>query len=298
MRILIVKTSSLGDIIHAFPVVSFLHREFPHAIIDWVVEKAFADIVKAHPLIKQVIQMDTKGWRKSLWNLNTWRDIFKFRRELQKNRYDVVIDLQGNTKSAIPTFLAKSSHKIGFGVKTIHEWPNLLVTHHRYNPPLNLNVRYENLYVVQHYFQRHTSIENEKVILRLDVEQQRVFDGLWAKVKDKPGLKILLCPGSAWKNKQLSYQALETFLLKLVDYQKSTIFIAWGSEDELNLARKLINVTHERAILLEKVSLPVLQNYMSRMDWVIAMDSLPLHLAGISGIYDVQYIRRFFCSEI
>lgn len=278
-----VKTSSLGDIIHAFPVVSFLHQEFPLAKIDWVVEKNFADIVKAHPWIDKVIEMDTKGWRKGLWNLNTWRGILHFRRRLQEQEYDAVFDLQGNTKSAIPTFFSRSKNKVGFGLKTIHEWPNTFVTHHRFNPPLYLNVRDENLYLAQYYFHRYSSVKHEKIALKLNAEQQRLHDEAWQKIKDIPGQKILVCPGSAWKNKQLSYEALQEFLVKICSHLKAALVLAWGTPDEQALANKLQEALKGRSTILDKVPLPVLQNLMSKMDLVFAMDSLPLHLAGTSG---------------
>lgn len=281
MRILIVKTSSLGDIIHAFPVVQFLRQEFPDIKIDWVVEKGFADIVKAHPWVDRVLEIDTKGWRKRLLHFNTWQEFLSFRRKLQTLEYDVVIDLQGNTKSAIPTFLARSAHKIGFGMKTIHEWPNILVTHHRFNPP-PLNVRDENLFIVQQYFQRHSAIHNEKIILQLNDDQRILFDETWSKLKDQPGQKILVCPGSAWKNKQLSFESLQTFLSKVYDDREAVIFLAWGTKEEWAIAQKLQD-TMKGIVILDRLPLPVLQNLMSRMDVVIAMDSLPLHLAATAG---------------
>lgn len=284
MRILIVKTSSLGDIIHAFPVLRFLHHEFPAVKVDWVVEKKFADLVKAHPLIENVIEMDTKAWRKKLLNLQTWKDLFDFRKKLQKNTYDAVIDLQGNTKSAIPTFLAQCANKIGYGFKTIQEWPNMLATHQRFNPPLYLNVRDENLYVVQHYFQRYSSVEDETVVLKMDEAQQKLHDQVWAKIKKQHGQKILVCPGSAWKNKQLSFEALHMFLQRLHEHLNASLILAWGTPEEFALVQRLQEAVKGQTVILDKVSLPVLQNIMSKMDHVIAMDSLPLHLAGISGI--------------
>lgn len=284
MRVLIVKTSSLGDIIHVFPVLSFLQKEFPQIKIDWVVEKSFADIVKAHPLVNEVIEIDTKSWRKKLWKFSTWRNLWKFRRILKEQHYDAIFDLQGNLKSALSTFLARSAHKVGFGLKTVHEWPNTLVTHHRFNPPLHLNVRNENLYVVQHYYQRFSSEENEKIVLQLNDEQQKIYATAWSNLRAKSGQKILVCPGSAWKNKQLAYETLEAFLGKLHHHLKDVEFIVtWGTPEELIIAQKLQKAILERIQILDKVPLPVLQNLMGKMDLVIAMDSLPLHLAGTSG---------------
>ncbi|MBN9378366.1 MAG: lipopolysaccharide heptosyltransferase I [Chlamydiales bacterium 38-26] len=283
MRILIVKTSSLGDIIHAFPLVDFLHQEFPGVLIDWVVEKNFSEIVHAHPFIHRVIEIDTKGWRKGIGQPTTWKAMKNFRREMQAETYEVVFDLQGNTKSAIPTYLSRSQHKVGFGLKTIHEWPNVLFTNHRYNPPLNLNVREENLYLAQQYFQRNTQVENEKVTLKLNQEQLAVCHHIKEQLRKASGKKILVCAGSAWKNKKLSSDALEFFLRKVSGVFSVSFFLAWGSKEEFLEAQKLQEVLGENACVLDKLSLPVLQNVMTEMDVVIAMDSLPLHLAGTSG---------------
>jgi heptosyltransferase-1 len=75
MKILLIKTSSLGDIIHAFPTLSFLRQKFPDAKIDWVVEKPFAELVKAHPFVNDVLTVDTKGWRKNLISKETWKTV-------------------------------------------------------------------------------------------------------------------------------------------------------------------------------------------------------------------------------
>lgn len=283
MRILIVKTSSLGDIIHAFPILHFLHQEFQNIEIDWVVEKNFSEIVRAHPLVASVIEMDTRGWRKKIFNKKTWGSIRDFKRTLQEKNYDVVIDLQGNTKSSLPTLLAKSAHKVGFGLKTLHEWPNACVTHHRFNPPSHLNVRDENLYLVQHYFQRYSVVTEEKILFLLEEEHLKILEDVLLRFVDRSKQNILICPGSAWKNKQLSFEALEIFLSKILQQYHSRLIIGWGTAEELSLAHQLRESLGPSVFIFEKLPLPVLQNVMVHMDLVIAMDSLPLHLAGTSG---------------
>jgi heptosyltransferase-1 len=101
MRILLVKTSSLGDVIHNLPVVSDLAGRFPGAIIDWVVEEAFADIPRLHPAVRRVIPVALRRWRKNLCAASTWREIATFRRHLRTQPYDLVLDTQGLLKSAL-----------------------------------------------------------------------------------------------------------------------------------------------------------------------------------------------------
>jgi len=107
MRILLVKTSSLGDVIHNLPVASDLHRCFPAARIDWVVEEGFCDIPRLHPAVGRVIPVAIRRWRRSLFSAATWRDIALFRQSLQAVDYDFVVDSQGLLKSALITRLAR-----------------------------------------------------------------------------------------------------------------------------------------------------------------------------------------------
>ena len=107
MRILLVKTSSLGDVIHNLPVVTDLRTHFPGASIDWVVEEGFADIVRLHPGIGQAIPVALRRWRKSVLTPTAWKEMNIFREALQEQSYDLVIDTQGLLKSAL---IARMAH--------------------------------------------------------------------------------------------------------------------------------------------------------------------------------------------
>jgi heptosyltransferase-1 len=107
MRILLVKTSSLGDVVHNLPVASDLSRRFPGALIDWCVEEAFADIPRLHPAVAEVIPVAIRRWRKALSSGATWREIAAFRQRLRATEYDAVLDTQGLIKSGLITFFAR-----------------------------------------------------------------------------------------------------------------------------------------------------------------------------------------------
>ena len=101
MRILIVKTSSLGDVIHNLPVVSDIRRHFPDAVVDWCVEDSFAAIPRLHPGVGKIIPVAVRRWRKKIFKAATWREITLFRRGLLVAPYDAVVDTQGLVKSAL-----------------------------------------------------------------------------------------------------------------------------------------------------------------------------------------------------
>lgn len=107
MRVLLVKTSSLGDVVHNLPVASDIHRVFPDARIDWVVEENFAEIPRLHPAVADVIPVAVRRWRKSPWSPATWREITAYRRAVTADFHDAVVDTQGLLKSALLARWAK-----------------------------------------------------------------------------------------------------------------------------------------------------------------------------------------------
>lgn len=112
MRLLIIKTSSLGDVIHNLPAVSDIVARTPGAAIDWVVEEAFAEIPRLHPAVRRVIPVALRRWRRRLWSPATWREIARLRRELKAESYDKIIDTQGLVKSA---WLARMARGPSYG---------------------------------------------------------------------------------------------------------------------------------------------------------------------------------------
>ncbi|MEO7402468.1 MAG: lipopolysaccharide heptosyltransferase I [Burkholderiales bacterium] len=104
--VLLVKTSSLGDVIHNMPAVTDLRAHFPEARIDWVVEEAYAPLVRLHPAIDRIVPVAIRRWRKSLFAAVTWREVKAVRAVLAQRRYDAIIDTQGLVKSAIVARLA------------------------------------------------------------------------------------------------------------------------------------------------------------------------------------------------
>jgi heptosyltransferase-1 len=101
LKILFVKTSSLGDVVHNCPAVSDAARKLPAAEIDWVVEEPFAAIAAMHASVRRVIPVRLRRWRGQWWRSATWREIGEFRAAVSAERYDAVIDTQSLIKSAL-----------------------------------------------------------------------------------------------------------------------------------------------------------------------------------------------------
>lgn len=107
MKILLVKLSSLGDVIHALPVVQDIRAAMPNAQIDWVVEKSFAPVLALSPGLNRVIPCEIRRWRRSPLSALTHQQWNAFKADLRQTPYDAIIDLQGLTKSALVARLAR-----------------------------------------------------------------------------------------------------------------------------------------------------------------------------------------------
>ena len=120
MRILIVKTSSLGDVIHNLPVVSDIRQHFPDAIIDWVVEESFAAVPRLHPGVNEVITVALRRWKKNVFCRQTWQEIKIFRQNISRHAYDLILDSQGLLKSALIAGQARGV-KCGYDANSARE---------------------------------------------------------------------------------------------------------------------------------------------------------------------------------
>lgn len=120
MRILLVKTSSLGDVIHNLPVASDIRRRLPDARIDWVAEEGFVEIPRLHPAVERVLPVAVRRWRKALLSPATWREIGEFHRLARADFYDAVIDTQGLLKSALLARAARGP-KLGHAASSARE---------------------------------------------------------------------------------------------------------------------------------------------------------------------------------
>ncbi|PFH10706.1 heptosyltransferase-1 [Collimonas sp. PA-H2] len=121
MNILIVRVSSLGDVVHNMPMVSDIRHHYPDANIDWVVEEGYTGLVRMNPDVRRIIPIALRRWRKSLLTTATRAEIANFRKQLKQDAYDVVFDTQGLLKTSIVmrmVRLASNGRRIGLANAT------------------------------------------------------------------------------------------------------------------------------------------------------------------------------------
>lgn len=119
--ILFIKTSSLGDVIHQMPAVMDARRWHPNAHFHWIVEEAFAPLVRLHPAVNEVIAVATRRWRKAPLSPATWGEVARFVRQLRKHEFEHIIDSQGLLlKSALIARIARG-RRHGYDARSIRE---------------------------------------------------------------------------------------------------------------------------------------------------------------------------------
>jgi len=273
--ILIIKTSAIGDVIQTFPVLEYLRSKFSDSQIDWVAEQGIAPLLKAHPLLDNVLEIHTKAWRKEPFSSSTRAEFSSFVKQLRSTHYDLAIDLQGNTKSAVVMGSAKAKVKLGYGWDSVREKSNLLVTNRRLNVAPDLNVRLKYLQLVQGHFGDTNPFEAQGVRLELSDQERKRLEQM---PKKRP--LLMVCFGSKWANKRLDETTLRALLQKIAaEYAFSFLFI-FGDDEEKKIADELAALFGERGTSVGNLTLPLWQALMWECDGVLAVDSAALHLCG------------------
>ena len=278
MKVLIVKTSSLGDIIQTFPVVEYLKCVQKVSTIGWVVEQSALSLIASHPYVDIPLTIDSKKIRKSsIYQI--FSEIAAQRRRIRHTSFDIVFDLQGNTKSGVVTFFAQAPTKVGYGKNFVAEIPNFFATNTRFDPPLNLPVREEYLSIVQQYFHDEEPFTPQGVELLLNAIDKNSLEQEMARwPEEKPVFCVAV--GSAWKNKMCCKESFSIVLKKCFEhFHPYFIFIA-GSAVELTQVCEWAQLFPQKSHVVYRPRLPVLQHIMAKATIVLSVDSLALHLAG------------------
>ncbi len=292
MNFLIVKTSSIGDIIQAFPVLEYLKKRYPDAAIDWVVEKEYLSLVQAHPAVRRAIPFSSRTWRKALFPLSTWKEMRDFKKVLRQESYDILFDLQGNTKSAFITVLAKSKEKVGLGWKSVPEFPNFFATRRHIDIENSLQVQQRYLQVVQRFFADDEIFTPEGAALRLQPEEEARLGSLLLGKSPR----VMIACGSHWENKKLAEKTLEEIVAKIAAQDDPYFYFVWGNTAEKTIGDRLQSIFPKRGISVGELSFSLWQALMREMDLVIAVDSAALALCGLTKTPSLSFFGPSMAS--
>jgi len=291
MKVLIIKTSALGDVVHALPVLSYLHAACPGIVIDWVVEEPFLPVLQYNPLIGKILTVRTKAWRKKPFDRQTRDEVGALARALRERHYDLAFDLQGNLKSGLIAMLSGAPVRIGFSHEAVQEKLNLLCTTRRVAfAPEDRHVAERYLRIVSAPFSGAVAPESIATDIVSSAEEEAAAAQYLAAFSGGPVL--LFQVGTTWATKLWHPQGwIELARRVLERYPGAHILINWGSPDEKALGETVIQAVGPRAALLPWLKIRELIPVIRRVDLVVGGDTGPIYLAAAVGTPTVSFYR-------
>jgi heptosyltransferase-1 len=291
MRVLIVKASALGDILHALPVLDYLHQAVPGIEIDWVVEEQFREVLEGNPLISQVHAVRTKVWRKHPLARATHREIGVLKQTLRERNYDLVFDIQGNLKSGLVCWLTGVADRIGFEREGLQESANLLFTTRQV--PLRSKDRHitdQYLRVVSVPFGRDFNGMELHTDIPTAPADDAAAEALLSTLSD--GLVFLFHCGTTWQTKLWNDAGWIGLGRAVLDkFPDSSVLLSWGNETEKSTAIRIAAAIGSRARLLDRYSLKGFTALLKKVDLVIGGDTGPIHIAAAVNTPTVSFYR-------
>jgi len=269
-RILIVRLSAIGDVLHGLPVLFALREALPQAYLAWVVEGRTSELLRDHPALDEIISV-SRGWLKkpgAVWNL---------RRRLRELRFDIAIDLQGLTKSAAAAWLSGAPRRIGFAGqdgREISRWfNNELVL------PSGTHVVERNLELL-----RALAIEPRKVVFGLHGERS-ARDAARSMLEGArlDGRFVLINPGAGWPSKLWPSERYAAVAHELGKRHAISSLVVWAGEQERRWAQQIVAGSGGFARLAPATSLSELAALAERAALFLGSDTGPMHLAAAVG---------------
>jgi heptosyltransferase-1 len=260
-RILFVKTSSLGDVVHNCPAVSDAAHALPGVEIDWIVEEPFAGIARMHRAVRRVIPVAVRRWRAALWKPSVWSEIGAWRRALRGVRYDAVVDTQSLVKSALLCALA-SGTRHGMDRSSAREPFAARFYDVRHAVPRGL-----------HAVERNRRLSAESLGYELTDSPQY---GLRAPPAEKSGYVVLLTMTSRedklWPEERW---------IELARELRAPAILPWGSEAERARAQRIADGVG--GTVPKRMSLEELARLFVNARSVVGLDTGLTHLAAALG---------------
>ncbi len=272
MRVLIVKVSSLGDIIHTLPAVTDAHRAHKNLVFDWVVEENFVEVPSWHPAVDKVIPVAIRRWRKNLVKTYMRKELHSFKQALQGEYYNLVIDAQGLIKSGVISRLSRGL-TIGLNNRTIREPLATLFYNKVYSVPWTEHAvdRVRQLFsrALKHRY------DTEHVDYGLDASRFEEADSAQQPAKEKT---VVFLHGTTWATKHWP-EYYWKHLAHIANEAGYKVLLPWGDQSEKQRA-DFIASDNPGAQVLDKQSLSGIANTINRSAGVISVDTGLGHLAA------------------
>ena len=267
--VLVVRPSSLGDIVYALAIASDIRRHKPELAIDWVAERGFVPLLEMCPDIRRVIPFALRRWRQAPLSRATWREIAAFRRQIKTNRYAAILDLQEQMKGALIARAARG-RRHGFDRTTVRE-PIVTLAHDvHHRVPRHL-----------HFVERCRHLAASALGYTLDGPPRwHIVPPTAAPAIPERPYAVLLHATS--RTEKLWPEERWRALVVHFNCAGYATVLPWGTHDEEARSRRLAD-GHDRAVVPPRLSLPEAATTLARADVVVGIDTGFTHLAAALG---------------
>jgi len=271
-RILIVKLSSIGDVVHTLPALSALRKRFPESYIAWVVKKQIADIITNHPHLDEVINYE--GIRKTA-------------KKLRSLKFDLAIDLQGLFRSGLLTFLSRAKTRLGFSRANSREL-NYLFLNQRVTPgEEDRHVIDKNLSLLRPL---GIEVEEKEFIIQVSGENREYIANFFKKEGIiSNNILIALNSRASWPSKLWPEERWAELADRLIEELKAKIVLLWGA-GEKDLVDRIVRMTKNKPIISCKTNLKELAVLISKCKLFVGGETGPLHIACALNIPTIALI--------
>ncbi len=270
MKILIVKLSSLGDVVQTLPTVKLLKDYLPSGEIHWIVEEPYAEILEGNPLIQKLISIP-RGFLKKP------QEIFKIYQRLRTVEYDLVLDFQGLLKSGILCGMARAKNKIGF-------------SNHREGSPFFYTHKLPPYDPEEHALKRYLQLSTKALkLLGIEVTIEdwlrKKFEGepfiLEEEIKDLKRPYLVIVPEARWASKEWPLSYWEALLQGILNsFPKYSVYGIGTARSEVS-AKARLSLIPNFYPLFNRLNLKQLVYLLRRAEAVITVDTGPMHIASL-----------------
>lgn len=277
-RVLLVKPSALGDVVHALPTAATFHRRYPAIHLDWLVEEEAADIVRGHPAVAEVVVSRRQCWRRRIREVTqiprTLAEVGRFAADLRRRRYDAVLDLQGLFKSALYVLATRAPIRVGFAEG--REGAPWVLTHRITAPP-------QPVHAADRYLALAAAVDATEPVREFQIALTREATARARELlAPLPSPRIVLHPAARWRTKLWEverWRALASCLLA----EGMGVVLSGGPGDAALAAAISADLRPAPLSLVGRLSVKELAAVLQDVDLMISVDSGPMHIAAAMG---------------
>ena len=270
-RILIVRLSAIGDVIHGLPALCALREAMPNAFLGWIAEGTAGDVLDGHPALDELIRVPRRYWKSP-------GEVWKMRRRLRALKFDVAIDLQCLTKSALTAWLSGAPRRIGKSGEHGRELSRFIN---------NELVEAGGTHVIEHYLCMLSTLGIANPAPRFDLPERPVdanyADGFLRECGLAGQRFAVLNPGAGWPSKMWPAERYGELAQHLFRTHGIRSIAAWGIPPEQPLAETIVAASDGHALLAPKTSMLEFGALCRRAALFVGSDTGPMHLSVAVG---------------